>query len=108
MFFWSEFTLRISSLNTVETTLSDNSFLLFLGYYGIILTIMLIVLCINQFIKKEKYIRKAMRPIIICAIMFCLFYDFVQLFPSNYLLIFLYIYTEQIIKSDKAKNKNEV
>lgn len=106
--FGSEFILHISSLNTVKTTLSDNSLLLFLGYYGIILTIMLIGLCINQFIKKEKYIRKAMRPIIICAVMFCLFYDFVQLFPSNYLLIFLYIYTEQIIKSDKAKNKNEV
>lgn len=105
--FGSEFMVHISSLNTLETTLSDNSFLLFLGYYGIILTVILISLCINQFINKEKYIRKAMIPIIICIIMFCLFYDFVQLFPSNYLLIFLYIYVEQIIKAEK-ENNNEV
>ena len=103
--FGSEFILHITSLNTIETTLSDNSFLLFIGYYGIILNVILAILCINQFVKKDKYIKKTMGPIIICVMLFCLFYDFVQLFPSNYLLIFLYIYTEQLISLDKEKNK---
>ena len=106
--FGSKFSIHISSLNTAETTLSDNSILLFLGYYGIILSIILLIIFIYQFARKEKKLKKTMKPVVVCILIFCLFYDFVQLFPSNYILVFLYIYTEYQFKQKKKKLNSEV
>lgn len=102
--FGSEFSLHISSSNTVATTLSDNSFLLFLGYYGIILTMLFALFCIYRYKMRNKIVRKNMFPIICCIITFCFFYDFIQLFPSNYMLVFFYIYMDKKYRDEIENN----
>ena len=84
----NDYRMQISSINSFEYTLSDNSFLLSLGQYGICFWVN--VYFAYYFIpKRVKTFFKSHIYLIVVIGVFFLLYDFIQMYPSNYLSIIL-------------------
>ena len=88
----NDFSQHIYSVNTWESTLSDNSFLIYMGYFGIpffiFTSIMIVVILKNIGQNKRRLISLAL----IVAVVLCVVYDFVLMYPVNYMCIELIIY----------------
>lgn len=91
-----DFNINISSGRTWETTLSDNSFLIALADFGIVFWGIVAIIGGLRFFELSKYFRKKLRPILSVLFIFTFLYDFIQVFPCNYLAILLYLYFKNI------------
>lgn len=97
-----DFNINISAGGTWKTTLSDNSFLIAFADYGIIFCGIMVIVGALRFAALPKKVRKKLRPILSAILIFTFMYDFVQVFPCNYLAVLLYLYfkntTEAVAK----------
>lgn len=107
-----DFKIHISTFGSQETTLSDNSFLLAIGHFGIIFWMIIFVCEFNRLLQKPKNEIKMIMPVIIFGGIIMFLYDFIQMFPGNYILLFLYIFLDNKYEVDLDKNnmggKNEI
>ena len=91
--FWaigSNFEINVSSFNTWESTISDNSYLVFLSDFGIIMGIFVAIVLIKRYIKMNTEKRTKVNPIILFGLILLFLYDFIQVFPGNFLLLLAY------------------
>lgn len=100
IFLGNKFDIFLNMTGRLETILSDNSFLLASAIFGVVFWLIILIYEIIHFYKKDKELRQVLFPIIIMALIFLNLYDFIQLFPANFLMIALY----EIVKN-KYKNK---
>ena len=86
----SNFEINVSSFNTWESTISDNSYLMFLSDFGIIIGIFVAIVLIKRYIKMNTEKRTKVNPILVFGIILLFLYDFIQVFPGNFLYLLAY------------------
>lgn len=108
----NRFDILLNTKGSFETILSDNSFLFAIAIFGLLFWIIILIYVSIYLLKKDKEFKQRLMPIIIMSIIFLFLYDFVQLFPSNILLIALYkivenIDTENFIRQREHRNERK-
>lgn len=98
-----DFALQISSTGTWESTLSDNSILIALADFGILFWGIISLLELVRYCKKNEYDKRYFRPLILAIFVMMILYDFVQVFPCNYIAILIYVYMKRNICNYNAK-----
>lgn len=98
----TDFEISVSSHGTFETTLSDNSILIFLSDFGLLIPSMIYLITARKTIKKLITNHTAL---LVFLIIVCFFYDYIQVFPANYIAIMILVYCINCSKASNKQNK---